>query len=856
MSHDLTNKNISDTFQNLLQKTGSDGQLYDLKGNAVEDMTIKGALHAQSYVVSKSIQAINISSGSTEFGDSIDDKHRFTGSLKVTGSVSVFDNQVTLGPSAPQTLPTGHSLAVKGHISGSGNLFVGDKHGAFMSASNGSMKISGSGPASLYVKGAITASGDISSSGNIIFGTGAGKQSIKIGGTTKLQVGTTNKFFSNLTVAGDVSSSGKYYGDGSELTGVQGGLWKNETTYWSASQDIRVSGSISSSGHITAGEDLYIRGGAGSPRIYLGPNEGHYGGMASIGTGLIIYSNGSQAPLILTGSKVGVGTGYPRERLTVSGNISASGDLYVDGKYKNNLTVDGDISASGFIKTTSHITASKIKTTGYDSLDMAEGSRFKWNGNPYHSVQAHTGIGKIMIGTNAHQYCLEVWPQGRGGYGSVGIGGTWISAPVQALEVKGNVRLLSGNVSASGHGYFGGNVYAANFLTSSIAGNLPVDGHITASGNISSSGTYISANRYDIQGSKFAAPGTGAFDFDIGQGGASSLNLTNITASGNISASGTSHHLGGTLHLANEGIAATGLMLSGSNALIQFSKELQLGVANGWNKISYGKSNSTTHIFTGAITSSGDISSSGILEADAVWCQGGRTSFRGIGSMADTIILADQTLRTHIDGKAIFLDASVTASGNISASGDLFATRGTFSGNISAPSIDSNETAIFTVNDNLKVEGNITASGNISASGNFIGNNIGIIDDNFIPILPTDFGTGDHVKGNLIRTSDLAYSVKGVAYSSNNYCTKMIPQGYTAVSASLFGTGSYRCFHSSIDSADGSTLTGNQTMYAGDTGSAFNIGVSGNGLRYISIMWNPGTANDKLHGGKIYLKKT
>ena len=33
MSYDLTNKNISDTFQNLLQRTGSDNQLYDLNGN-------------------------------------------------------------------------------------------------------------------------------------------------------------------------------------------------------------------------------------------------------------------------------------------------------------------------------------------------------------------------------------------------------------------------------------------------------------------------------------------------------------------------------------------------------------------------------------------------------------------------------------------------------------------------------------------------------------------------------------------------------------------------------------------------------------------------------------------------------
>ena len=40
MSFDLTNKNISNTFQNLLQKTGSDGRLYDLEGNQVDDLTL------------------------------------------------------------------------------------------------------------------------------------------------------------------------------------------------------------------------------------------------------------------------------------------------------------------------------------------------------------------------------------------------------------------------------------------------------------------------------------------------------------------------------------------------------------------------------------------------------------------------------------------------------------------------------------------------------------------------------------------------------------------------------------------------------------------------------------------------
>ena len=42
MSYDLTNQNISNTFQNVLQKTGSDGRLYDLKGNEVRDLRIDG----------------------------------------------------------------------------------------------------------------------------------------------------------------------------------------------------------------------------------------------------------------------------------------------------------------------------------------------------------------------------------------------------------------------------------------------------------------------------------------------------------------------------------------------------------------------------------------------------------------------------------------------------------------------------------------------------------------------------------------------------------------------------------------------------------------------------------------------
>ena len=40
MSFDLTNKNISATFQNLLQQTGSSNQVFDLEGNQITQVSI------------------------------------------------------------------------------------------------------------------------------------------------------------------------------------------------------------------------------------------------------------------------------------------------------------------------------------------------------------------------------------------------------------------------------------------------------------------------------------------------------------------------------------------------------------------------------------------------------------------------------------------------------------------------------------------------------------------------------------------------------------------------------------------------------------------------------------------------
>ena len=64
-------------------------------------VVITGSLTAQQYIVSSSVLYItsSFSSGSTMFGNSLDDTHRFTGSLYVTGAL-VIPTVQTLSPSA------------------------------------------------------------------------------------------------------------------------------------------------------------------------------------------------------------------------------------------------------------------------------------------------------------------------------------------------------------------------------------------------------------------------------------------------------------------------------------------------------------------------------------------------------------------------------------------------------------------------------------------------------------------------------------------------------------------------------------------------------------------------------------
>ena len=90
----LTNQNIQDTYQRVVQTDGTNtyngtGSQLPISFNG-NNVIISGSLSAIEYIVTSSVTNVVFQqqSGSTIFGDSIDDTHLFTGSLNVTGSIN------------------------------------------------------------------------------------------------------------------------------------------------------------------------------------------------------------------------------------------------------------------------------------------------------------------------------------------------------------------------------------------------------------------------------------------------------------------------------------------------------------------------------------------------------------------------------------------------------------------------------------------------------------------------------------------------------------------------------------------------------------------------------------------------
>ena len=231
--NDLTGQNIQDTYQKVVQTDGVNladgtGSLLPISFSG-NNVIISGSLTAQTYVVSESI--LNVSSGSTVFGNSSDDTHQITGSLLLTGSAlfeTTGDSKVTFLDPGLNTNPNVYSTQIQG---GNINMFGGglslnagaiqgnqfqhygdfDTQIEFPDNDEFLVKVGGVEtlhilPSSISASGHITASGNISSSGTGSF------RSIEIRNTSSNPTDDPNGRVSSLIVEGAMSASGMVKG--------------------------------------------------------------------------------------------------------------------------------------------------------------------------------------------------------------------------------------------------------------------------------------------------------------------------------------------------------------------------------------------------------------------------------------------------------------------------------------------------------------------------------------------------------------------------------------------------------------------------------------------------------------------
>jgi hypothetical protein len=301
------------------------------------------------------------------------------------------------------------------------NIYPSASAHLHISASNPVVKIeAASGTGLLSIDGNISASGGTVTALSGSFSHILGNSPITIQDPITFQSSST--FTGHITASGDISASGIIYGVGLNISGKidagQGFFDKGQ----------RVIGRIDDQTRI----ESYPEAGIG------------IGGDINLRTMSTISPPGFTSRIFITGStgNVGIGTGTPGEKLTVEGNISASGNFYLESDKHIYFAGENNLNTS-------------IRENGGNLNIQADGHI---NVYPDHDFKIYSG--STLYAT------FDGQTQG------LQLGSTNVTPP-ETLTVEGNIsssgNIITTNVTASGNISASGDITG---VTGSFEGGL------------------------------------------------------------------------------------------------------------------------------------------------------------------------------------------------------------------------------------------------------------------------------------------------------------------------------------------------------------------------------------------------